>query len=144
MGKPPIGQTTHCIVNNEKICRRSFASQDLEDLFSPFGTVVNVRIMTDEETGRSRGFAFVNFESVTAGLRAVEALDGTEVSNSRLFPLVAASHRRRTPCSQLNGRTLNVSEGKQSVGRGRGRGGRGGRGNGRGRGDGRGRGPRPF
>jgi len=97
------------------------SAQELEDLFSPYGVVCNVNIMTDED-GRPRGFAFVNMEDPKAGLEAVAALDGVE----------------------LRGRNLNVSEGKQPAGRGRGRGdGRGrGRGDFRGRGRGDGRGPR--
>eukprot|EP00966_Prymnesium_polylepis_P330010 7385684-Prymnesium_polylepis.1 len=47
--------------------------------------------MKDEETGRSRGFGFVNMESVTAGAKAVEELNGHEV-RGRLPP--AAARRR--------------------------------------------------
>ena len=91
------------------------SAQELEDLFSPYGVVCQVNIMTDED-GRPRGFAFVNMEDPKDGMTAVMALDGIE----------------------LRGRNINVSEGKMPTGRGRGRG----DGRGRGRGDFRGRGGR--
>ena len=91
--------------------------EELREMFERFGTVVSVTVMTDE-TGRPKGFGFVNMESAIAGAKAVEAINGSE----------------------LHGRELNVSEGKNSVSRGRGDG----RGRGRGRGDGRGRGRGDF
>jgi len=111
-GKPaePVSRY-RCFVGN-----LAFAAteDELRELFSEYGSVASVTIMTDE-TGRPKGFGFVNMESAVAGAKAVEVLDGYE----------------------LHGRNINVSEGKQSVSRGRGRGrgdGRGGRGRGRGRG----------
>ena len=61
----------------------------LQDLFSEFGEVTSCKIITDKETGRSRGFGFVEM-SDEEGLQAVEALNGKE----------------------FNGKELNVSEAK--------------------------------
>jgi RNA recognition motif-containing protein len=51
--------------------------QDLRQLFEPYGTVATVRIMTDRETGRSRGFGFVEMPDSQAAQSAIDALNGT-------------------------------------------------------------------
>jgi len=61
---------------------------DLRALFEPFGEVTRLQIMTDRDTGRSRGFAFVDMADDQAAAKAIAALNGKEV----------------------NGRTLNVNE----------------------------------
>lgn len=48
--------------------------KDLSDLFSEYGKLTSVRLMVDRETGRSRGFGFVNFESAESASAASEAL----------------------------------------------------------------------
>jgi len=86
--------------------------QDLEELFSQSGQVESASIVTDRDTGRSRGFAFVEMATKEAADAAIQALDGRE----------------------LDGRTLKVNEAKPKEDRG-GRGGfGGGGGGGRGRG----------
>jgi len=52
--------------------------EQLTQLFSEYGTVSRVSIPTDRETGRSRGFAFVEMESVTEESAAIDALNGIE------------------------------------------------------------------
>ena len=49
----------------------------LSDLFSPYGQIKSVRIMTDRETKRPRGYGFVEMEG-TGALTAINQLDGTE------------------------------------------------------------------
>src|SRR6476646_1472580 len=85
---------------------------DLNDLFAPFGEVESVSIITDRDTGRSKGFGFVAMNDESAE-KAISQLNGTE----------------------LNGRQLTVNEarpmvkrdfgggGRQNSGRGGGRGG---------------------
>lgn len=113
----PVGRY-RCFVGNLPF---AVTEDELRALFEPFGTVASATVMVDEN-GRPKGFGFVNMESTVSGAKAVEELDGYD----------------------LHGRSITVSEGKQSNSRGRGDGrgrGRGdGRGRGRGRGDGRGRG----
>jgi cold-inducible RNA-binding protein len=97
------------------------SEDELRQIFEPFGSVDRVSIMTDRDTGRSRGFGFVEMTNNEDGEKAISALNGT----------------------QIGGRTLNVNEarpkgehvgGGGGGGRDRGRGGdRGGRGGGRGR-----------
>ena len=49
----------------------------LKDIFSPYGEVISARVMSDRETGRSRGFGFVEMASEDART-AAEALNGKE------------------------------------------------------------------
>lgn len=49
---------------------------ELEDLFTPFGTIVSADLMTDPTTGRSRGFGFVEMESTEAAQAAISSLNG--------------------------------------------------------------------
>jgi len=55
----------------------------LQSLFAPFGEVVSARVMSDRETGRSRGFGFVEMDSAHAKT-AASALDGTELDGRKL------------------------------------------------------------
>lgn len=52
--------------------------EDLNEVFAEYGTVKRVHIPTDRETGRVRGFAFVEMESEADEDKAIEALDGAE------------------------------------------------------------------
>ncbi len=52
--------------------------EDLNEVFSEYGTVNRVHIPTDRETGRVRGFAFVEMESEADEDKAIAALDGAE------------------------------------------------------------------
>lgn len=51
---------------------------DLEQVFSEYGEVRRVHLPTDKETGRPRGFGFVEMGSETEEQSAIEALDGAE------------------------------------------------------------------
>ena len=53
-------------------------------LFSTYGEVVSANVISDRETGRSRGFGFVEMESPADARKAIEALDGTEHDGRRL------------------------------------------------------------
>ena len=95
----------------------------LTDLFSEVGQVESATIVTDRDTGRSRGFAFVEMDP-DAAAKAIEQFNGYE----------------------LNGRAINVNEARprpeRSFGGGGGGGDRGGHGGGRGGGGGQRREPR--
>jgi len=84
------------------------SSEDLQQLFSQAGTVESVNVIEDRETGRSRGFAFVEMSSDEEGNAAIQQFNGHEVG----------------------GRTLNVNEAKAREDRSSGRGGYGGSRNG--------------
>ncbi len=89
----------------------NISDTELSDSFSRFGTVTEAKVITDRETGRSRGFGFVTFEEDSAADEAVTAMNGTE----------------------LDGREINVNiaqDKPRDNNRGGGRGGRGGYGGG--------------
>lgn len=83
---------------------------ELRQLFEPYGAVDRVSIMTDRDTGRSRGFGFVEMTNNDDGDKAITALNG----------------------QQIGGRTINVNEARPKAERGSGGGGFGGRGGDRG------------
>ena len=87
----------------------STSAEDLQQLFAQAGTVESASVVEDRETGRSRGFGFVEMATKEEGSAAITQFDGKEV----------------------NGRTLKVNEAKprepRSGGGGGGRGGFGGR-----------------
>jgi cold-inducible RNA-binding protein len=93
------------------------SSEDLQQLFSQAGTVESASVVEDRDTGRSRGFGFVEMSSKEEGQAAIAQLNGKEVG----------------------GRALTVNEAKPREDRGGG-GGRGGFGGGGNRGGGGGRG----
>ncbi len=62
----------------------SATEDDLLSLFSEVGPVVKARIGTDRETGRSRGFAFVEFANEEACAAAIQKLNGHEMGGRRL------------------------------------------------------------
>jgi cold-inducible RNA-binding protein len=75
----------------------------LRELFGQFGTVTDAKLVMDRDTGRPRGFAFVEMSSDPEMASAIEGLNGRE----------------------LDGRALNVSEARERTGGGGGGGGRG-------------------
>lgn len=75
----------------------SASEDEVRDLFSAHGDVHSVTLITDRETGRPRGFGFVEMDDGSAQT-AIDAINGTE----------------------FNGRTLNVNEARERKGGGRG------------------------
>ena len=57
---------------------------DLKDLFSRHGTVESVSVIMDRETGRPRGFAFVEMEDASAAQDAIRALDGSDLGGRNI------------------------------------------------------------
>jgi RNA recognition motif-containing protein len=72
----------------------STTSSDLEAMFSPHGAVRSAEVISDRETGRSRGFGFVEMETDEGLQAAITALNGQEI-NGR--PLTVNEARERTP-----------------------------------------------
>ena len=56
----------------------------LQDYFETVGSVTSVRVITDRETGRSKGFAFVEMATDEDALEAISKLNGTELDGRRL------------------------------------------------------------
>ena len=66
----------------------------LEQAFSEFGTVKSVRIVKDRETGRSKGFGFVEMENESDAQRCIENLDGKEVVGRSIRVNIAKERER--------------------------------------------------
>ena len=98
----------------------SVTDSDLEQMFAAHGTVQSAQVIMDRDTGRSKGFGFVEMGSDQEAQAAISALNGVE----------------------NGGRTLTVNEARPKTEGGGGGGGRGGRGGYGGGGGGGGRGPR--
>ena len=58
--------------------------RELKDIFGEFGEVSFVRIISDRETGKSKGFGFVEFTSIEEATAAKDAMDGKEVDGREL------------------------------------------------------------
>ena len=77
----------------------SVEDNDLEQAFADHGTVVSAIVIRDRETGRSRGFGFVEMETEEDAESAVGALDGSELDGRRLRVNAAQpkeDHQRRS------------------------------------------------
>jgi RNA recognition motif-containing protein len=83
-----------------RICVRNLAftttEEELAQLFHPYGEIASVRILQDRDTGRSRGFGFVEMPDTTEAQAAIAGLTGTS----------------------LEGRSLNVNEARPREERG--------------------------
>src|SRR5215475_6104753 len=60
------------------------SEEDLRNLFSQYGNVESVAVITDRETGRSKGFGFVEFGDDTEARNAISALSGQEFGGRAL------------------------------------------------------------
>jgi RNA recognition motif-containing protein len=80
----------------------STTGSDLESLFASAGTVESATVVSDRESGRSRGFGFVEMSTASEATKAIQELNGRDVG----------------------GRQINVSEAKERESRGGGGGGR--------------------
>jgi RNA recognition motif-containing protein len=62
----------------------SSTEPELRELFERHGSVESVNVITDRETGRPRGFAFVEMSEASAASDAIKALDGTQLGGRAL------------------------------------------------------------
>ena len=62
----------------------SATEDEIQKLFEPYGTIDRVAIITDRETGRSRGFGFVEMAADARAQDAINELDGTEMDGRPL------------------------------------------------------------
>ena len=74
----------------------SAQEEQVRNLFSAYGSVISVNIVTDRETGRARGFGFVEMDDADAAA-AVQALDGKELDGRALRVNEAQPKPPRTP-----------------------------------------------
>ncbi len=91
--------------------------QDLTELFSQYGVVVKAQVIIDRETGRSRGFGFVEMSS--GADEAIHAVNGAEYGGRRLTVNEARPREERPRGGSSHGRHGNGGRGGYGGGRGR-------------------------
>lgn len=73
----------------------STTEDELKDAFTQFGNVTYVKIITDRETNRSRGFGFVEFESDDEGKTAIDGMDNKEFGGRTIHVSEARERQRQ-------------------------------------------------
>ena len=72
------------------------AENDLRKLFEAFGAVSSVKVITDKETGRSRGFGFVEMASEDESNKAIQALNNKDIEGRLMSVSIAREKPART------------------------------------------------
>ena len=92
---------------------------ELEQLFTPHGAVQSAEVIADRDTGRSKGFGFVQMDSEQAAQAAIAALDGKDVHGRALTVNVAKPREARGPGSGGFSGSSGGRSGKGGFGRSR-------------------------
>ena len=74
----------------------SASDEDLKDFFSAAGTVVSATVITDRETGRSKGFGFVEMASEGEAQTAIETLNGKDMAGRAIKVSEARPQEKRS------------------------------------------------
>jgi len=74
----------------------STTSESLQELFAEYGDVDSAKIITDRETGRSRGFGFVEMPNDADGQRAIDELNNTDFEGKTISVSVARPKTERS------------------------------------------------
>ncbi|GMH18485.1 hypothetical protein Nepgr_020326 [Nepenthes gracilis] len=107
-GQPPLTSMLNLIrcMSSKKLFIGGLSwgtdDQSLKDAFSSFGEVTEARVITDRDTGRSRGFGFVNFSSEESASSAMSCMDGQEL-NGRNIRVSYATDRTPGPRGGFGG-----------------------------------------
>ena len=73
----------------------TFTDKDLEELFTPFGSVKSAKMILDHATGKSKGFGFVEMGSKDEGMKAMQELDKKVVGRSAIIVNEARPPKKR-------------------------------------------------
>ena len=73
----------------------NLSNADLGELFEEFGEVISAKIVIDRETGRSKGFGFVEMPDDAAGQKAIDELNGAEFDHKQISVNVARPREER-------------------------------------------------
>jgi cold-inducible RNA-binding protein len=111
----------------------AYSDNDLSGLFQEFGEIKSAKVVMDRESGRSKGFGFVEMDDDSAALQAIERLNGLQINNRAIRVNEAQPREARPQGGGFGGGS------RGGFGGGAGGGSRGGFGGGAGRG-----GPRRF
>jgi RNA recognition motif-containing protein len=71
--------------------------EDLKQLFASFGQVTSAKVIKDRETGRSRGFGFVEMQSTEEANKAMASLNNKEIEGRAISISVAREKEARSP-----------------------------------------------
>ncbi|KAI4369258.1 hypothetical protein MLD38_017719 [Melastoma candidum] len=97
-------QSIRCLSSSSKLFvgGLSYGTDDhsLKDAFSSFGEVLEARVITDRDSGRSRGFGFVSFSSNESASSALSSMDGQELQGRNIRVSFA---NERPPRSNFGG-----------------------------------------
>ncbi len=74
----------------------SATEQDLSDKFAAYGTVKSVKLITDHDTGRIRGFGFIEMMSEAEAHAAIDSLNGTDYEGQSMKVNEARSQQKRS------------------------------------------------
>jgi len=78
--------------------------QGLSDLFAEFGTVASAKVIMDRETGRSKGFGFVEFDDDAAAKAAMAKLNGSDIQGRTIVVSEARPLEPRPPRREFDRR----------------------------------------
>ena len=81
----------------------SISDSELSELFTAYGEVSSARVIKDRQTGRSKGYGFVEMTDEEAGKKAIEELNGQEVQG-RAIVVSAARPKTDAPRNNYNNR----------------------------------------
>lgn len=70
--------------------------EDLREFFTPYGEVTSSKIINDRETGRSRGFGFVEMSDDTAAKKAIAELDGGDIEGRTIKVMEAKPKEKKS------------------------------------------------
>lgn len=82
----------------------NFSDQELRELFVSHGEVQSAQVIMDRETGRSKGFGFVEMSDAAQAQAAIDALNGNDINGRALTVNEARAQRERSPRSPRGGR----------------------------------------
>ncbi len=82
----------------------STSSESLQELFAEYGEIDSAKVITDRETGRSRGFGFVEMPNDAEGQKAIDELNGTDFEGKTITVNVARPRTERSNGGGYNNR----------------------------------------
>lgn len=84
----------------------SVGDADLKELFAEYGEIISAKVIMDRETGRSRGFGFVEMSDDAHGQKAIEELDQAEY-DGKVINVAVARPRAERPTGNRSGFSRN-------------------------------------
>ncbi|EYU31496.1 hypothetical protein ABFS82_07G070600 [Erythranthe guttata] len=101
-GQSSMFNAIRCMSSKLFVGGLSYGTDDhsLREAFASFGDVVDARVITDRDSGRSRGFGFVNFSSDESASSALSAMDGQQLGGRNIRVSFA---QERAPRSNFGG-----------------------------------------